>query len=233
MTTKEKLESRARRSIAADGGSLASRARRKRVASLRKPYNGIFTMLGSADGDGTLGRALMMFYRERLRQIEDEGWTFEHDEDVNTQGDLSRAAYCYLDYNRQLGVDPYSKPDMWPWSREWWKPCVGVAGKDDNGEGVIRETVKAGALLLAETDRLSAYCTNSLVMAAGEMIREVSAAERRHAPVLTAATAWQQRGMDAIQEGLINGPSVQCAVRAAACAAVALAAMLREKGGNI
>lgn len=229
MRTKDKLMQKARRNIAADGGNAASRARRKRVAALRKPYSGIFAMLDGAAGDGTLSRALMMLYRERLRQIEEEGWTFEHDECTHDQGDLSRAAYCYLDYNRQMSVDPYEKPAMWPWSREWWKPCVGVPGKDDGHSGLVRETVKAGAMLLAEIDRLAAYSTSSLVMTAGGVVAEVSAAARHKCPLLTNVTAWQQRAMDIIRDGSVFGFSAQKAVRAAACAAIALAALLKEK----
>lgn len=76
--------------------------------------------------------ALRDIAAERKRQIEQELWTPEHD-DEHTGRDLAKAAACYaLDDSRN-----------WPWSWSWWKP------KDDRSN-----LVKAGALIIAEIERL-------------------------------------------------------------------------------
>lgn len=75
---------------------------------------------------------------ERRRQVASEGWTAAHDDKYDT-GSLSTAAACYAmqsDFN--LGAPP-----EWPWSLAWWKPS------DERSN-----LVKAGALILAEIERL-------------------------------------------------------------------------------
>lgn len=91
---------------------------------------------------------------ERRRQIEEEGYTVDHDQSMpyEQDGALWRAALCYL---RPMGVRSMvreyrgdqrtEKPAGWPWSAETWKPSP-----DDR----IRELEKAGALIAAEIDRL-------------------------------------------------------------------------------
>ncbi len=80
---------------------------------------------------------------ERQRQIEEEGWTPDHD-DQHINGELALAAACYA-------IPPMSIRGsglvlrLWPWKRKWWKPTP-----DDR----IRELKKAGALIAAEIDRL-------------------------------------------------------------------------------
>lgn len=98
---------------------------------------------------------------ERSRQKTAEGWTTEHDDEHNA-GELANAAACYA------MTDPpffYEKPAnwvsevierLWPWwnvydnddrihsrTRAWWKPS-----------DRRRDLVKAGALILAEIERL-------------------------------------------------------------------------------
>ena len=81
--------------------------------------------------------------RERERQMAVEGWTAEHD-DTHSCGELAEAAACYAAPAphgvRPLSVEP---PNLWPWSREWWKP------KDRR-----RNLVRACALIVAEIERL-------------------------------------------------------------------------------
>lgn len=69
---------------------------------------------------------------ERDRQMDIEGWTHEVD-DQYTHHEMPLAAACYATGSR-VG---------WPWSKYWWKP-----GTDR------RNLVKAGALILAEIERL-------------------------------------------------------------------------------
>jgi hypothetical protein len=76
---------------------------------------------------------------ERQRQIEAEGWTPEHD-DQHTDGSLAIAAACYAIADRDGRAEA---PPFWPWALDWWKPA------DDR-----RMLVKAGALILAEIERL-------------------------------------------------------------------------------
>ena len=80
---------------------------------------------------------------ERQRQIEKEGWTPEHDDNLVCD-ELAFAAAAYA------LTDKYFYPSdrcnhVWPWAKEWWKPTP-----NDR----IRELEKAGALIAAEIDRL-------------------------------------------------------------------------------
>lgn len=76
---------------------------------------------------------------ERQRQVDQEGWHPDQDDDYD-DGQLSMAAACYA----MQGNSPnYGPPKDWPWDREWWKPT------DDR-----RNLVKACALILADIERL-------------------------------------------------------------------------------
>lgn len=91
---------------------------------------------------------------ERRRQIEAEGWTPAHD-DTHNDGELAEAAACYACPNPTMGkwfiqgpdgmMYPYDRPipQAWPWHPQWWKPT-----------DRRRDLVKAGALILAEIERL-------------------------------------------------------------------------------
>lgn len=89
---------------------------------------------------------------ERARQIAVEGWTEGHDDD-HQRGELATAAACYAlhvagkcemtpAYGNQDRGGPWV-PELWPWALKWWKP------KDGR-----RDLVRAGALILAEIERL-------------------------------------------------------------------------------
>lgn len=108
------------------------------------------------EGGGEVGTASLMFASitrkgrkgmngaeliaaERERQVSEEGWSPEHDDD-HADGSLRRAAICYARLELGGGWDV---PNDWPWEPESWKP------RDD-----ITCLVKAGALIAAEIDRL-------------------------------------------------------------------------------
>lgn len=103
---------------------------------------------------------------ERRRQIEDEGWTPEHD-DKHSDGSMALAAACYAmfasvsdrqravtDLPASLTVAGKAIPgwaawlEIWPWARSWWKPKHRRA-----------DLVRAGALILAEIERLDRKAT--------------------------------------------------------------------------
>lgn len=90
---------------------------------------------------------------ERERQIQQEGWTAEHD-DEHKAGDLASAGQSYALYAwwqlSELCIGPRVQAlrtimeCFWPWSQESWKPS----------HDPIRNLVKAGALIAAEIDRI-------------------------------------------------------------------------------
>ena len=87
---------------------------------------------------------------ERQRQVTVEGWTPERDDEY-TDGELPRAASCYAlmawreeclsdgEYTASQKAIPY----YWPWDPAWWKPIDPRC-----------DLVKAGALILAEIERI-------------------------------------------------------------------------------
>ncbi|EOV5296886.1 hypothetical protein ACOA1K_004409 [Klebsiella quasipneumoniae] len=80
---------------------------------------------------------------ERKRQVTTEGWTQEHDDQhVNFEMAIAGGLYAIsaVDSHHKLRN---SAPSAWPWDRKWWKP-----------DGPRRDLVKAGALILAEIERL-------------------------------------------------------------------------------
>lgn len=95
---------------------------------------------------------------ERRRQMEAESWSPEHD-DRHTRGELARAASCYAvvggmgdstrDHYRP-GHPPrsYATGQGWPWDAEWWKP-----------KNRRRDLIRAGALIVAEIERLDRAAT--------------------------------------------------------------------------
>lgn len=95
--------------------------------------------------------------RERKRQVVVENFSRAAD-DLYIKGELPQAAICYLMNSivwaqmlaaglsrAQLDAKSASAeaPQMWPWSRRWWKP-----------RGPRENLVRAGALIIAEIERL-------------------------------------------------------------------------------
>lgn len=99
---------------------------------------------------------------ERLRQIEKEGWTPEHDDEHDPEVlELAAACYAMPPEHRSSKIVRYSPglytryddgncvvplgeskvPALWPWDGEWWKPSSRE-----------RDLEKAGALLAAALD---------------------------------------------------------------------------------
>lgn len=92
---------------------------------------------------------------ERKRQIQKEGWSAYGDDQYRDQ-ELARAAASYAyplpkltaqerfhPETINLAVLSKRPPADWPWNEDWWKPTT-----------QRRNLVKAGALILAEIERL-------------------------------------------------------------------------------
>lgn len=78
---------------------------------------------------------------ERQRQVTAEGWAPAHDDEYE-HGELADAAGCYA-LSSELFDCAGEPPRPWPWPDEWWKPT-----------SRRRDLVKAGALILAEIERI-------------------------------------------------------------------------------
>lgn len=145
-----------------DGALAAVNAKLQPLAQLADAFEAKF-------GDGTkmmdalsalasqLTRSARDVLNERSRQISAEGWTPQHD-DAHDAGELSAAASAYALaaadklYPMSQGDGGYDRepPPNWMWDRTWWKP----------GEP-RRMLVKAGALVLAEIERLDRSINDS------------------------------------------------------------------------
>jgi len=85
---------------------------------------------------------------ERARQRAVEGFGDDHD-NAQKRGELASAAMAYIQaaaFAARTGVTDLSycpAPYYWPWHRSWWKPTTHR-----------RVLVKAGALILAEIERI-------------------------------------------------------------------------------
>ncbi len=87
----------------------------------------------------TWSTAIRDLLAERRRQIHVEGWSKEHD-DTERRGELASAAATYA--LKAIGFTAFEE-ELWPWTRDWLKPGTPRA-----------MLVKAGALILAELERL-------------------------------------------------------------------------------
>ena len=87
---------------------------------------------------------------ERQRQISVEGWSEDHD-DEHAHGVLARAAASYALMaaaceSEHPGIISWLSNEamsVWPWDAKWWKST-----------DTRRNLIKAGALILAEVERL-------------------------------------------------------------------------------
>ncbi len=87
----------------------------------------------------TLNRAAQDVVLERQRQVSNKGYSLYRD-DGYTSGELARAASVYA----RLAGQPRTMSTDWPWAPDAFKPSADRR----------RDLVKAGALILAEIERL-------------------------------------------------------------------------------
>lgn len=79
---------------------------------------------------------------ERIRQVEIEGWSHEHDDD-QVPGELAAAGAAYVKQaHRHFSGDLDGPPGFWPWAMTWWKPT-----------NFRRDLVKGAALVVAEGEK--------------------------------------------------------------------------------
>lgn len=101
-------------------------------------FDGPNTATESEAAMSDMTKAALDVLAERRRQIEVEGWTPEHDDAEHLPDELALAAASYI-----CADEGDAPPAIWPWDRAWWKPST-----------PRRNLVKAGALILAEIERL-------------------------------------------------------------------------------
>ncbi|MES3446771.1 hypothetical protein [Citrobacter freundii] len=102
-----------------------------------------------AQGVESLSDAVKSVIAERQRQQSVEGWTTARDDEYE-HGELADAAGCYA-LSSELFDCVGEPPRQWPWPNEWWKPSMRR-----------RDLVKAGALILAEIERLDRHELSSI-----------------------------------------------------------------------
>lgn len=112
--------------------------------------------------------AIQKIEAERRRQIEVEGWTLGHD-DAHVYGEMMTAAVSYYMHamHVKLGCHPIvlradGAPLGWPWDAAWWKP-----------KNVARDLERAGALVMAERERLLRRDPNSYVTHCDERFNKI------------------------------------------------------------
>lgn len=111
---------------------LGLQIKRETEAKKAAQKQALSTIAAPKEVHGLLTKAEEDILKERSRQVVQEGWDAAHD-DQHRDNELSRAAACYV-----IGNIGY-----WPWSLDWWKPT-----------DRRRDLVKAGALIIAEIERL-------------------------------------------------------------------------------
>lgn len=91
-------------------------------------------------------------FLERKRQIDQEHYSHEHDDEYD-QNELIRAASSYLSHVigrgwvfKETCPETYQDeeaPDLWPWDLDFWKP-----------KNPRRDLVRAAALIIAEIEKI-------------------------------------------------------------------------------
>lgn len=93
-----------------------------------------------------MSKAIEDIITERQRQIEIECWTPEHDDEhVDGAIALAAASYAWSSVHKKISDTQTAgiPPGFWPWDWKWWKP-----------KNPRRDLVRAGALIIAEIERI-------------------------------------------------------------------------------
>lgn len=89
--------------------------------------------ISANDVEEVMGEGLSMIGKERIRQIEQKGYSYEHDME-HLPKNFVYAAQAYLTRDESL----------WPWESKYFKPS----------KNMVRNLEKAGALIAAAIDRI-------------------------------------------------------------------------------
>lgn len=90
-----------------------------------------------------MSKALKDIQAERSRQINQEGWSQEHDDQYQFN-ELAIAAGLYALHAHDSSPAHFcSPPSSWPWNAEWWKP-----------KSPREDLIRAAALIVAEIERI-------------------------------------------------------------------------------
>jgi len=115
-------------------------------------------------GKNYAGQGVLRIEAERIRQIDEEGFSSTHD-DKHGRGELAIAAACYAANASNLRIvtprefaNGVAYEDPWPWDIRWdgrpYPDHGNVVGFTEDQQLRLRMLVKAGALIAAEIDRL-------------------------------------------------------------------------------
>ena len=115
--------------------------------------------------------------QERYRQINEEGFTAEHDDAHHDLGDCATAASAYA-INAACLLNPFNGtaiefeelPMTWPFDRSWWKPTT-----------ERRDLVKAAALIVAEIERIDREASRNR-LAPKRIVKIIGAADGTKTP---------------------------------------------------
>lgn len=144
-------------------------------------------------------RAIRDVIAERLRQQAEEGFDAAHD-DKYTEGELAAAAASYVDF-ASYSDDTRARytgrvVTGWPWAADWWKP-----------KSRRQDLVRAGALILAEIERLDRAAQETAIAtceACGHAIQEGEAYLPSAATPLCAACAPTYQSLIDEPEGFVD-----------------------------
>ena len=120
------------------------------VAALWCDIRTLETKLKAAESTQPISDSLRLIAEERARQV--AKWPSAHD-DEHTKGELALASACHAAPVPLYRVTGNMVESAWPWTTRWSRlpePPVGSPSGDER----IRELSVAGALIVAEIDRL-------------------------------------------------------------------------------
>jgi hypothetical protein len=109
-----------------------------------EPASKLHAAFSASEVTNALTAAALDLLKERDRQINSKGHSSEQD-DQYMNGELADAGsvYAFWANTFNLGLIAHTPPSCWPWPPEHWKPT-----------SQRHMLIKAGALILAELDRL-------------------------------------------------------------------------------
>ena len=119
-------------------------------------------MISIVFGDKPVSCASMDVMKERQRQVNEEGFSDQHDDAKNNKEQLAQAAAVYAlpvrmrcEVVKHINECGNPKLNMlaemlWPWDEKWYKPAENNNRRHD--------LIKAAALIVAEIERLDRKC---------------------------------------------------------------------------